>query len=186
MEMFIGYFLCPYLDLLWVQRKEENYINVSDVEIPIFIGMGTCNILMKLKCLKNNSVGVIQSYLSFQELVKLVDPGVTPFKPTKGKPNVIMFVGLQGSGKTTTCTKMAYYYKKLKWRTCLVCADTFRAGAYDQLKQNATKAGIPFYGSYSEPDPVIIAEEGKHFNYNTHFFVPVKLLKPSQPSNTCN
>lgn len=96
----------------------------------------------------------------FQELVKLVDPGVTPFKPTKGKANVIMFVGLQGSGKTTTCTKMAYYYKKLKWRTCLVCADTFRAGAYDQLKQNATKAGIPFYGSYSEPDPVIIAEEG--------------------------
>ena len=89
-----------------------------------------------------------------------MDPGVTPFKPTKGKANVIMFVGLQGSGKTTTCTKMAYYYKKLKWRTCLVCADTFRAGAYDQLKQNATKAGIPFYGSYSEPDPVIIAEEG--------------------------
>ena len=101
----------------------------------------------------------------FQELVKLVDPGVTPFKPTKGKANVIMFVGLQGSGKTTTCTKMAYYYKKLKWRTCLVCADTFRAGAYDQLKQNATKAGIPFYGSYSEPDPVIIAEEGQSNPY---------------------
>ena len=36
----------------------------------------------------------------------------------------------------------------------LVCADTFRAGAYDQLKQNATKARIPFYGSYTEADPV--------------------------------
>ena len=46
-----------------------------------------------------------------------------------------MFVGLQGSGKTTTCTKVAYYYKKKGWKVGLVCADTFRAGAFDQLKQ---------------------------------------------------
>lgn len=94
-----------------------------------------------------------------------------------------MFVGLQGSGKTTSCTKvsithefnklkttclvffyllfqLAYYYQKRGWKTCLVCADTYRAGAYDQLKQNATKARIPFYGSYTEIDPVLIASEG--------------------------
>lgn len=71
-----------------------------------------------------------------------------------------MFVGLQGSGKTTTCTKLAYYYQKKNWKSCLVCADTFRAGAYDQIKQNATKARIPFYGSYTEVDPVVIAQEG--------------------------
>ena len=41
-----------------------------------------------------------------------------------------------------------------------VCADTFRAGAFDQLKQNATKLRVPFYGSYTEADPVVIAEEG--------------------------
>lgn len=41
-----------------------------------------------------------------------------------------------------------------------MCADTFRAGAYDQIKQNATKARIPFYGSYTEVDPVVIAQEG--------------------------
>ena len=41
-----------------------------------------------------------------------------------------------------------------------VCADTFRAGAFDQLKQNATKAQIPFYGSYSETDPAVIALQG--------------------------
>ncbi|KAL3080859.1 hypothetical protein niasHT_031355 [Heterodera trifolii] len=96
----------------------------------------------------------------FTELLKLVDPGVTPFQPVKGRPNVVMFVGLQGAGKTTTCTKMAYYYQKKGWKTCLVCADTFRAGAFDQLKQNATKARIPFYGSYTEVDPVIIAANG--------------------------
>ncbi|ROJ78814.1 Protein transport protein Sec23A [Anabarilius grahami] len=108
----------------------------------------------------------------FKELVKLVDPGVKAWTPTKGKNNVIMFVGLQGSGKTTTCSKLAYYYQRKGWKTCLICADTFRAGeksqivwfvfkgAFDQLKQNATKARIPFYGSYTEMDPVIIAAEG--------------------------
>lgn len=96
----------------------------------------------------------------FTELCKLVDPSVEPYKPVKGKCNVIMFVGLQGSGKTTTCTKLAYYYKRKNWKACLVCADTFRAGAFDQLKQNATKAGIPFYGSYTETDPAVIAADG--------------------------
>lgn len=88
---------------------------------------------------------VIEISSNFQ----LVDPGVKAHQPVKGKPNIIMFVGLQGSGKTTTCTKLAYHYLKKNWKACLVCADTFRAGAYDQLKQNATKARIPFYGRYS-------------------------------------
>ena len=44
----------------------------------------------------------------FKELCNLVDPGVEPFKPKKGARNVIMFVGLQGSGKTTTCTKVQH------------------------------------------------------------------------------
>lgn len=106
-----------------------------------------------------NKRRMIQSSV-FKELVKLVDPGVKAWQPVKGKPNVIMFVGLQGSGKTTTCTKLAYYYQKKGWKTSLICADTFRAGAFDQLKQNATKARIPFYGSYTEIDPVEIAKDG--------------------------
>ena len=48
---------------------------------------------------------IIQSTV-FNELCKLLDPGVPAWHPAKGKANVIMFVGLQGSGKTTTCTKV--------------------------------------------------------------------------------
>jgi signal recognition particle subunit SRP54 len=95
-----------------------------------------------------------------ESLCKLLDPGVEAYKPRKGKSNVILLVGLQGSGKTTTCTKLAYYYSRKGWKTALVCADTFRAGAFDQLKQNAIKAKIPFYGSYEETDPVLLAREG--------------------------
>lgn len=96
----------------------------------------------------------------FDELVKLVDPHAEPFKPKKGRPNVIMFVGLQGAGKTTTCTKLARWYNARGFKSCLVCADTFRAGAFDQLKQNATKAKIPYYGSLTQTDPVVVAREG--------------------------
>merc|ERR1719267_95425 len=85
---------------------------------------------------------------------------VKPYVPKKKQPNVIMFVGLQGCGKTTTCTKYAYMMKRKGFKCALVCADTFRAGAFDQLKQNATKAKIPFYGSYTETDPAQIAAEG--------------------------
>ncbi|KAM3405217.1 hypothetical protein ACQJBY_007980 [Aegilops geniculata] len=95
-----------------------------------------------------------------KELCKMLDPGKPAFVPKKGKPNVVMFVGLQGSGKTTTCTKYAHYHQRKGFKPSLVCADTFRAGAFDQLKQNATKAKIPFYGSYMESDPVKIAVEG--------------------------
>jgi signal recognition particle subunit SRP54 len=94
------------------------------------------------------------------ELCSMLDPGREPYVPQKKKANVIMFVGLQGCGKTTTCTKYAYLYKRKGFKCALVCADTFRAGAFDQLKQNATKAKIPFYGSYTETDPAQIAAEG--------------------------
>lgn len=96
----------------------------------------------------------------FNAIKRILDPGVAPFYPAKGKSNVVMFVGLQGSGKTTSCTKYAAYWQKRGLKTALVCADTFRAGAYDQLRQNATKAKVRFFGSLTEADPVVIAAEG--------------------------
>ena len=106
-----------------------------------------------------NKKRVIQKAV-FDHLVALVDPHIEPFKPRKGKANVIMFVGLQGSGKTTTCTKLARHYQTRGFKVGLVCADTFRAGAFDQLKQNATRAKIPFYGLLGEANPVVVASKG--------------------------
>ena len=96
-----------------------------------------------------------------EELVGLVSPKQKkPYQMKRGKRNVILFVGLQGAGKTTSIAKFANYYQRRGWKTAMVCADTFRAGAFDQLKQNATKLRIPFYGSYVQADPVAIAEDG--------------------------
>ena len=44
-----------------------------------------------------------------------------------------------------------------------MCADTFRAGAFDQLKQNCGRIKVPFYGSYTETDPVQIASDGVEY-----------------------
>ncbi|KAK4621677.1 Signal recognition particle [Fulvia fulva] len=106
-----------------------------------------------------NKKRIIQKAV-FDALVDIVNPHQTPYNPKKGKSNVIMFVGLQGAGKTTTCTKLARWYQARGFKTCLVCADTFRAGAFDQLKQNATKAKIPYYGSLTQTDPVVVARDG--------------------------
>mmetsp|Transcript_6424 Transcript_6424/g.8715 ORF Transcript_6424/g.8715 Transcript_6424/m.8715 type:complete len:520 (-) Transcript_6424:244-1803(-) len=108
---------------------------------------------------QNQKKKLIQK-LVMDGLIAMVDPGTPAYKMKKGQSNVIMFVGLQGSGKTTTIAKFAHYYSRKGWKTCMVCADTFRAGAFDQLKQNATKLRVPFYGSYTEADPVRLAEEG--------------------------
>ncbi|KAL6207911.1 hypothetical protein ACLB2K_018864 [Fragaria x ananassa] len=134
----------------------------SDVQFKLVRDMQTN--IKKIVNLEDLAAGhnkrrIIQNAI-FNELCKMLDPGKPSFTPKKGKPSVVMFVGLQGSGKTTTCTKYAYYHQKKGWKPALVCADTFRAGAFDQLKQNATKAKIPFYGSYMESDPVKIAVEG--------------------------
>lgn len=106
-----------------------------------------------------NRKRVIQKAV-YDELVSLVDPHAEPYKLRKGKPNVIMFVGLQGTGKTTTCTKLARFYAARGYKSALVCADTFRAGAFDQLRQNAAKANIAYHGSLTETDPVLVAREG--------------------------
>lgn len=95
----------------------------------------------------------------FESLVAFLDPETKPYHVEKGKSNVVVFVGLQGCGKTTSICKYANYYKKRHFKNGIVCADTFRAGAFDQVKQNAIKINVPYYGS-SDPDPVKVAKEG--------------------------
>lgn len=100
----------------------------------------------------------IEEKVLFEELIQLLDPGVPAFVPHKGQ--VLLFVGLQGSGKTTSLAKVAAWYKRKGWKIAMVCADTFRAGALDQLAQNATKLGVPYFGSRTDTDPVVVAHEG--------------------------
>lgn len=100
----------------------------------------------------------------YDEMVKLLGGDKKPVVKPPRKPWVILMVGLQGSGKTTTAGKLAYFYKLHGYKVGLVAADTFRPAAYDQLKQIGDYIGVPVYGELDARDAVKIAVEGvKYF-----------------------
>jgi len=92
----------------------------------------------------------------YEELVELV--GDSTELPLESQ--TIMLAGLQGSGKTTTAAKMAWWFSKKGLRPAVIQTDTFRPGAYDQAKQMCENAEVDFYGDPDESDPVKIAREG--------------------------
>ncbi len=96
----------------------------------------------------------------YEELVNLLGGEEEPQIEPPKKPWTIMMVGVQGSGKTTTCGKLARFYKKRGYRVGLVCADTYRPAAYEQLRQLAEQVGVEFYGEKDSKDPIGIAQRG--------------------------
>ena len=96
----------------------------------------------------------------YEELVRLLGEKPVPLTITPGKRNVFMLVGIQRSGKTTTAAKLARYFQKRGYKTALICADTFRAGALAQLSQLAAQINVPVYGNEREKNPIKIALEG--------------------------
>ena len=92
----------------------------------------------------------------YQELINLVGKS----SPVSLEKQTIMLVGLQGSGKTTTAAKLATFFQRKGLRSAVVCADTFRAGAFDQLKALCEKQGVFFYGEKGNPDAPAVAKRG--------------------------
>jgi len=92
----------------------------------------------------------------YEEMVALV--GESTELPLEEQ--TIMLAGLQGSGKTTSAAKMAWWFSKKGLRPAVIQTDTFRPGAYDQAKQMADRAEVEFYGDADAEDPVEIAREG--------------------------
>ena len=73
-----------------------------------------------------------------------------------GKPAVILVVGVNGVGKTTTIAKLAYLYKDLGKRVMLAAGDTFRAAASEQLEIWASRAGVPIVSAGEGADPAAV------------------------------
>ncbi|WP_313693335.1 signal recognition particle protein Srp54 [Halorarum halobium] len=92
----------------------------------------------------------------YEEMVDLI--GESTELPLENQ--TILLAGLQGSGKTTSAAKMAWWFSKKGLRPAVIQTDTFRPGAYDQAKQMTEDAEVQFYGDPDEDDPVKIAREG--------------------------
>lgn len=85
--------------------------------------------------------------------------------PSK-KPYVILVVGVNGVGKTTTIGKLAYQFQKQGHKVVLGAADTFRAAAVDQLEIWANRVGCDFYSKGMNTDPAAVAYETVQYAVN--------------------
>jgi signal recognition particle subunit SRP54 len=107
---------------------------------------------------------VLDSLTPGQQVIKIVNQELTDLmggvrqelQLTGRTPFVIMLVGLQGSGKTTTCGKLALHLRKQGRNPFLVPADIYRPAAIDQLKKLGAQLNIPVYSSDKELGPVDI------------------------------
>ncbi len=118
--------------------------------------------------LKSLGEDVIKSVSPAQMIVKIVSDELTELmggeqKPlnlsTKNLPAVVMVAGLQGSGKTTFCAKLAKRLKKGGKNPMLVAADVYRPAAVEQLKTLGVEVGVPVF-SLDEQDAMKVAREG--------------------------
>ena len=99
----------------------------------------------------------------YEEMVNLLGSEAKELEINK-KPFKIMFLGLQGSGKTTTIGKLCKYLQRKGFSPAVVCTDTWRPAAYEQLKQLTEDMQIQLYGDPENKDALDLAEKGlKHF-----------------------
>ncbi len=130
---------------------------------------------------KEKAIGeeVLNSLTPAQMVVKIVNEELTEMMGSettaiKLRPQneitVIMMVGLQGAGKTTTAAKLAGKFKQQHRRPVLVACDVYRPAAIDQLRVNAEKQEVPFFSLGDKVNPVDIArravDEAKQKDYN--------------------
>lgn len=78
-------------------------------------------------------------------------------KRKKGEPFVIVFVGINGTGKTTTIAKIARFFTKKGYSVVLACSDTYRAGSIEQLEEHAKRLGIRMIKHKYGADPAAVA-----------------------------
>ncbi len=95
--------------------------------------------------------------LVHDELVKTIGGKSAPIRIKPGKSNVILLVGIQGSGKTTTVGKLARFYKNKGYKVATVTTDTWRPGAYEQLVQLTEQIGVKCYGNPNEKNAIKLA-----------------------------
>jgi signal recognition particle subunit SRP54 len=97
----------------------------------------------------------------YEELVALMGEG-QPFPIAKGRTRVLMLLGLQGTGKTTTAAKLARWLKKNGEKPLLVAADVRRPAAREQLRVLGESVGVPVFSREGDDAPAICAEALAH------------------------
>lgn len=110
---------------------------------------------------KKNLREVLLEILSAEEKIDLLKE--IKRKRTLNEPYTIVFVGINGTGKTTTIAKVAQFLKKKGYSVVLACSDTYRAGSIEQLEEHAKRLGVRMVKHKYGADPAAVAYDAvKH------------------------
>ncbi len=153
-------------------RLSEDDVNAAVREIRLALLEADVNfdvVKQFVASVKERALGaeVSESLTPGQEVVKIVHDELTKLMgegstklALKGSPAVILVCGLQGSGKTTTCGKLAKLILAQGKRPALVACDVYRPAAIQQLVLVGAQAGVPVYERGTDKNPVEIAKWG--------------------------
>jgi len=119
---------------------------------------------------------IVRKILDGAERVNLLED-VRRAKDTLKRPYVILFVGINGTGKTTTLAKVARYLMRNGFSVVLVCSDTHRAGAIEQLREHARRLGAKIIEQRYGADPAAVGRDG--INYARAHRIDVVLIDTS-------
>jgi signal recognition particle subunit SRP54 len=109
----------------------------------------------------------------YEEMTKLLGEKPEPLQISPQPPTVFLLLGLQGSGKTTTCGKIAAMFKKQGKRPLLVAADLKRPAAIEQLEQVGAQVGVPVFAMRTESPEALAQAALSHARTNAHDLVIV-------------
>jgi fused signal recognition particle receptor len=104
---------------------------------------------------KTNLKEILLQTLTTKEEVNLLERVAR--KQEKGEPYSILFVGINGTGKTTSIAKIAKFFMKRGYSVVLACGDTYRAGSIEQLEEHAKRLGVRMIKHKYGADPAAVA-----------------------------
>ena len=93
------------------------------------------------------------------EIARILPPDPPPIRPLSAKPKVILLLGVNGTGKTTSTAKLAHYLQHDRHSVLLAAADTFRAAAIEQLGTWAKRLGVEMIRGQYNADPAALCYE---------------------------
>ena len=162
----------------FVREKTISEKNVEDILWELEMGLLEADVAMEVASevvdsVKNDLVGRkikrssdITEYTynalrnAVSEIIDIPGKSMTEMveeKKAQGEPLVVMFVGINGTGKTTTIGKLANYYLKKGYTPVIAASDTFRAGAIEQVTYHADNVGVKIIKHQKGSDPAAVA-----------------------------
>src|SRR3954464_3019265 len=142
----------------------------SDIGVPMTLRI-TAALQTRAQTTTITSNDIIE--VAREEITRVLPIAPNPITPLPAKPKVLLIVGVNGTGKTTSTAKLAHYFKRKRHTVLLAAADTFRAAAIEQLGVWAERIGVEMIKGQYNADPAALCYEAYEaaIKRNTEFLI---------------